>query len=164
MELVPNLIFFYHTMIASEQLLIEAEERSEGPLQAYFREHLEEERGHARWLAEDLQSVGIKVSETQIPVEAVEMVGSVYYMVFHVEPCALLGYMQALEREDWPLLPQWRKDHPPSLLRTLEYHAEHDPTHARDLKRIIGTLTTDQKALVEQTRNRTLHYLQRAFI
>lgn len=163
MELIPNLIFCYHTMVASEQLLIEAEKRSQGALQAYFRTHLEEERGHAGWLAEDLASAGIRVSETRIPVEAVEMVGSVYYMVFHVEPCALLGYMQALEREDWPMLPALEKEYPPSLLRTLKYHAEHDPRHARDLKRIVDTLTTEQKALVEQTRQRTFHYLKRAF-
>lgn len=163
MELIPNLIFCYHIMIASEQLLIEAERRSAGALRDYFLTHLEEERGHATWLAEDLASAGIRVSQTRIPVEAVEMVGSIYYMVFHVEPCALLGYMQALEREDWSLLEELEKSYPSSLLRTMKHHAEHDPLHAQALKRIIGTLTAEQQALVEQTRQRTFHYLIRAF-
>lgn len=162
MDFIRRLIFCYHAMVASEQLLIEAEKRSEGELKEYFRAHLEEERGHAQWLAEDLASVGIRVQHTRIPVEAVEMVGSVYYMVFHVEPCALLGYMQALEKEEWPQMAQWERNYPPSLLRTLKHHAEHDPQHARDLRRIIETLTPAQKALVEQTRTRTLHYLIRS--
>jgi hypothetical protein len=163
MDLIPNLIFCYHTIVASEDLLIEAAKRSEGPLEDYFREHLSEEKDHAQWLAEDLVSVGIRVWETQIPIEVVEMVGSVYYMVFHADPAALLGYMQVLEREDWPMLPQWEKDYPASLLRTVKHHAEHDPGHARKLRDIIETLEPERRALVEQTRQRTLHYLQRAF-
>lgn len=161
-DLVRRLIFFYHAMVASEQLLIEAEKRSSGALREYFEAHLEEERDHAQWLVEDLASVGIKVQNTLIPVEAVEMVGSVYYMVFHVEPCALLGYMQALEKEEWPQMAQWERDYPASLLRTLKHHAEHDPHHAQELKRIIETLTPEQKALVEQTRSRTIQYIIRS--
>src|SRR5277367_3957194 len=145
MDFISNLIFCYHTIIASEDLLIEAAMRSDGALEDYFRAHLAEEEGHARWLAEDLASVGIDVEKTRIPVEAVEMVGSVYYMVFHVDPRALLGYMQALEREEWPLMAQWEAEHPASLLRTLKHHAEHDPAHARELKRIIATLDAGQQ-------------------
>lgn len=161
-DLIPQLIFCYHCIVASEQLLDEAAKRSTGEFRAYFWTHLEEERGHARWLAEDLNSVGIRVEKTQLPVEAVEMVGSIYYLVFHVQPIALLGYMQALEREEWPMLAQWEKDYPASLLRTVKHHAEHDPDHAGELKRIIATLDAGQKSLVEQTRRQTLVYLERA--
>jgi hypothetical protein len=163
MELIPNLIFLYHCMIASESLLIEAEKRAEGTLKRYFAAHLEEERGHDCWLAEDLASVGILVKNTKIPLEAVEMVGTIYYMVFHVEPCALLGYMHVLERGEHPLMTQWESQYPASLLRTLKYHEEHDREHQAELDRIIETLSPTQKAIVAQTRERTLHYLLKVF-
>jgi hypothetical protein len=162
MDLIPQLIFCYHCIVASEQLLDEAAKRSVGELRGYFWKHGEEEHGHAQWLAEDLESVGVDVKRTPIPLEAVEMVGSVYYMVFHVEPVALLGYMQALEREKWPMMEQWEKDYPASLLRTVKHHAQHDPGHAKELKRIIEILDPGQKSLVEQTRRQTLIYLERA--
>jgi hypothetical protein len=162
MDFISNLIFCYHTIVASEDLLIEAARRSDGALEDYFREHLIEEENHAQWLGEDLASVGIDVRKTKIPSEVPEMVGSIYYMVFHADPAALLGYMQALEREEWPLMEQWEKDYPASLLRTLKHHAKHDPDHARELKRIIATLEPGRQALVEQTRQRTFHYLERA--
>jgi hypothetical protein len=163
MDLISNLIFLYHCVIASEQLLIEAAQRAVGPLQDYFRQHLEEERGHDRWLAEDLESIGVEVKRTVIPVEAMEMVGTVYYLVMHVDPVALLGYMQVMERGEHPQMKEWEAQYPASLLRTLKYHDEHDRDHRRDLERTIQTLTPNQKALVEQTRGRTLHYFQRAF-
>lgn len=164
MDIVANLVFLYHTMIASEQLLQMAAERSSGDLRTYFETHLKEERGHAEWLAEDLATIGIEAKRTKIPIEAVEMVGSVYYFILHVNPVALLGYMRVLEgspiaEKDLEALGQ---SYPKTLLRTLRYHAEHDKDHSAHLERIIETLKPDQLALVEQIECRTRGYLERA--
>jgi hypothetical protein len=163
MNLVPNLIFLYHAIIASERLLERAAERSTGELEAYFRAHLEQERGHDEWLAEDLASVGVEVKKTQIPVEAMEMVGCVYYLIEHVDPVALLGYMNALEHSpDDELMTRFERDYPASLLRTLRHHAIHDREHARDIREMILKTTPAQKLLITQTYTQTILYFQRA--
>jgi hypothetical protein len=161
--LIPNLVFLYHCIVASERLLERAVERSTGDLEAYFRAHLEEERGHDEWLAQDLASVGVDVKKTQIPVEAMEMVGCVYYLIEHVDPVALLGYMNALERSpDDDLMTRFEKNYPPSLLRTLRYHAFHDREHARDIRNMILKATPTQQQLITQTYTQTILYFQRA--
>ena len=162
-DLVCNLVFLWHCMRASEHLLEVGAEKSSGSLREYFLHHLEEERGHADWLAEDLATAGVTAARTKLPREAMEMVGSMYYLVLHVDPCALLGYMRVLE--SWPLdsvLEQLVAKHPPELLRTIRYHAEHDPAHLDDLKAQIARLTPQQRALVDQTSGITIEYLTRA--
>jgi rubrerythrin len=163
-ELVRNLIFVWHYIRASEHLLeCAAEQAKSTDLGSYFERHLEEERDHAQWLAEDLKSVGVDVRRTRVPREAVEMVGSVYYMIFHADPAALLGYMSVLE--GWDLhskLAQWERGYPASLLRTIKLHAHNDPAHAADLQGVIDSLPPERRALVEQTRSITIEYLQRA--
>lgn len=163
MNLVPNLIFLYHVVVASERLLERAAERATGDLRAYFLAHLEEERGHEEWLAQDLASIGVAVKKTLIPPEAMEMVGCVYYLIEHVDPVALLGYMSAMERSPSDdLMGRWEKEYPPSLLRTLRYHAVHDREHARGIHRMILKTTPAQKKLITQTYNQTILYFQRA--
>jgi hypothetical protein len=150
-------------MKASENLLVMAASQASGDLREYFERHLEEERGHAQWLAEDLDSIGVDVERTQLPREAVEMVGSVYYMIFHADPAALLGYMAVLEGwEMQPQLAQWEKQYPASLLRTVKFHAQEDPGHAAELQSVIYSLPPERRALVEQTRSMTIDYLRRS--
>lgn len=163
MELIPNLIFLYHCMVASEHLLQEAAGRSVHGLKYYFLKHLQDERGHAEWLAEDLASIGIQVRKTRIPVEVLEMVGSVYYLIFHVDPAALLGYMQFMESGSPQRLPEWEKAYPASLLRTLKYHLEHDPAHLREINEVIGGMSSEQQALIAQTHQQSRQYFLRAF-
>lgn len=163
MGLIANLIFLYHAMVASERLLERAAMHASGELEAYFLRHLEEERGHHVWLAEDLASVGVEVRKTQIPLEAMEMVGCVYYLVEHVDPVALLGYMWAMERSpDDVTMTRLEKEHPASLLRTLRHHALHDREHARELARMIAALDAERARLVSQTYQQTQLYCQRA--
>jgi hypothetical protein len=162
-DLVPNLIFVWHCIRASEHLLECAIARSSGELADYFCRHLEEERGHATWLAEDLRSVSVEVSRTRIPREAMEMVGSLYYLIFHVDACALLGYMRVLE--SCPIkdkLERLEAEYGPELLRTMRYHAEHDPHHLLGITFQTERLTSQQRSLVDQTSGITIEYLQRA--
>lgn len=163
--IVENLVFLWHVMRAAENLLLMSiAQTPEGALQTYLVNHLAEERGHSDWLAEDLASVGVNVRRTPIPQAATEMVGTVYYMIFHADPAALLGYMRVLE--SWPM-PEERfreleREYPPSLFRTARFHAKHDPAHLADLDAMIAALPPERRALVDQTSTMTLQYIRRA--
>jgi hypothetical protein len=163
--LIANLIFMYHVIIASERLLREAidETRDNPPLRAYLERHLVEEHGHAQWLAEDLQCVNIDVHSTCAPLLAVQMAGSLYYLIFHAHPAALLGYMAVLE--SWPMdkarFAELGRPYPPQLLRTLNHHIDHDPEHWKDLQEMIE-LVPEHRALIEQVASMTRNYLLEA--
>lgn len=163
--LIRNLIFLYHVIVASENLLVVAAMSCKDQmLREYFERHLLEERDHAQWLAEDLASVEVDVRTMPIPPLAREMVGSIYYAIFHVDPAALLGYMKVLE--SWPLneerLEQLERQYPASLLRTVRHHAQHDPAHIESLCAVINALPSDQRELIEHSRSMTHEYLLRA--
>jgi hypothetical protein len=160
-----NLVFLYHVIVASESLLIQAARRAKsGALADFFTRHLREERDHDRWLEEDLLSLGIVAKRTAVPIEAVEMVGFVYYFVMHVDACCLLGYMLLLEGTPWSIerIEQYEARFGKAALRTLRHHAEHDPAHAKAVRATIETLTPMQKRLVAQTFKQCLKYLGRA--
>jgi pyrroloquinoline quinone (PQQ) biosynthesis protein C len=161
---VQNLIWLFHVVRASENLLVQAEAQADGPLREYFKQHLGEERGHAEWLREDLRSVGIDVLSTRPMPIAREMVGSIYYLIFHSDPAALLGYMQVLEGQAENLarmLPQLEAEHPASLLRTLKHHAAEDPGHFAELLAMIDELPEGRRAIIEETAEMTRNYLSR---
>jgi len=147
---LANLTFLYHTMRASENLLRVAIANTEpGKLHDYFVEHLEEETGHAEWLASDLQTAGIEVASTPVPRYAVEMVGTQYYLIQHVGSAALLGYMVLMECFPISLagVEALEAAHGKDLMRTIRYHAEHDIDHGADLLDMIDSLTEQQQVL-----------------
>lgn len=161
-SLLANLLFLYHTMKASEQMLTLAVEKSKGNglLEKYFREHLEEERGHEKWLAEDLKHADILVEETSASTNAAAMCGSIYYHLYHGDPSALLGYMLLMEGR--PLsregLLQLEKLHGKELLRTLRYHVEHDQGHAQRLKGLIDRLPEKSQEVVREAAMCSAHF------
>lgn len=162
--LIPNLIFVYHTIVASENLLRVAIAQTVDPhLKAYFERHLEEERDHAKWLAEDLQCVNIEVGETEPPLISVQMAGSIYYLIYHAQPSALLGYMRVLE--SWPMdkarFARMAEAYPKGLLRTLNHHIDHDPDHLEDLLAVIA-LVPEHAKLIDDVSVMTRNYLKQA--
>jgi pyrroloquinoline quinone (PQQ) biosynthesis protein C len=161
---VANLIWLYHVVKASENLLVQAAAQADAALREYFEHHLEGERGHAEWLREDLLSVGVDVLSTKPLPIAREMVGSIYYLIFHSDPAALLGYMSVLEGQADNLarmLPELEAEHPASLLRTLKHHAVEDPRHFAELTAVIDKLSEDRRAIVNETAEITRNYLGR---
>lgn len=134
----------YHAMVAVEDLLELAAAQSEGSLRRYFLAHLQEEAGHAKWLRQDIGDVGTP------PTLVVGMVGRQYYLIRHVSPCALLGYMVLMECFPTPMeaLEKMETAHGPEMFRTLRHHAEHDPEHGQDVLRQIDALTDSEKTIV----------------
>jgi hypothetical protein len=164
LPLLANLVFVYHAIKASRNLcLVATEEEHDKDIVAYLEHHAEEEKDHDRWLREDLKSEGIDPEKTTIPASVVEMVGGLYYLIYHVEPAALLGYM--LVMESFPLskevLESLETVHGTALLRTLRYHSEHDPEHSDTLKFVIEQLPEHRRWIVSQTAIKTAHYIGR---
>lgn len=144
-NVVANLVFIHQVITASEGLLEAAVEASEGELQEYFISHLEEERGHEKWLAADLMTQGVDVKTVPLSRKAVEMAGSQYYLIKHVNPSCLLGYMAVLE--GFPVEIQaveiLESLHGKDLFKTLRYHCEHDLEHRKELFAMIDKFPSD---------------------
>lgn len=143
--LILNLVWLHQVVVASENLmaLAAAEAHSAAKVfRAYMTAHLEEERHHAEWLADDLRTVGVDVRKLPLNRSAVELAGSQYYLIHHVSPAAILGYMAVLEGFTFPLdmLEQLEAIHGKELLRCLRYHAENDIEHRKELFKVIDQL------------------------
>lgn len=131
---------------ASEGLLEEAAQQ-ESPCQAYFAEHLDEERGHARWLEQDIKNLG--ADPCGLDYAAVAFAGSQYYLIKHVSPLALLGYMAVLE--GYPMSDEHIakiEELYPDSAHTLKYHAIHDKDHRAELMRQLELVPDELHDLV----------------
>lgn len=158
-KLIANLVFSHQVITASERLLEEAAEESEGDLRRYYLSHIEEERDHAKWLADDLKTAGIEVGSQPLMRLAVEMAGTQYYLIKHVHPAALLGYMATLEGMPFDLeaLEVLEEAHGRDILRTLRYHAENDLEHRKELFRVIES--APQQDIIRLSALQTARYL-----
>lgn len=156
----------HQVISASENLLraaIEACDCSEfgNILSVYYQSHLAEERGHEKWLADDLASAGVDIKAMPLSLKAVEMAGTQYYLIHHVHPVSLLGYMAVLEGNSISneRLEELESIHGKSLLRTLRYHAEHDIEHIKDLNIILAKVPEEIEHHVRNSANQTMKYM-----
>lgn len=154
------LAFIHDVIVASEHILEGAAERSTGELRRFFSEHLEEERGHAEWLEEDLASASIDLAARLVVTEAVAMAGSQYYLIQHIDPVAVLGYMAVLEC--FPMskeqVEKLEAIHGEKLCRTLRYHATHDVQHGADVLKMINAIPNERLGIVLQNAAQTALY------
>src|SRR5262249_4623346 len=127
---IAFLKFAHGLMRASGPLLEIAAARSKDALHEYYSEHLAEERHHADWLEEDLATLGEYPPKIDHAVAATA--GAQYYYLEHVGPHALLGYMAAMEFRPMPLaeVEMLEQTYGMPAMRTVRYHATHDPAHA----------------------------------
>ena len=155
---IANMMFMHGLMVASEDLIDVAlsTNRCELPLIEYFTTHREEERDHAQWLRDDLESVGITIP--RVHWQAASIAGTQYYLIKHVSPHALIGYMAALEHKPMPLVTvaELEKRYGKSLLRTVRYHSEHDIDHTRDLLAFVRSASFLDMPLITETTTKTL--------
>jgi hypothetical protein len=119
-----------------------------GPLAAYLRTHIAEERGHDDWLLEDLALLGVAEPDVLLAPALREdiaaLVGTQYYLIRHSHPACLLGYIAVLEgcppdagvAALLPALTGW----PAPAFRTVARHAALDPGHEQELVDVLGAL------------------------
>jgi pyrroloquinoline quinone (PQQ) biosynthesis protein C len=113
----------------------------------YMGIHVEEERGHDRWLLEDIQTLGFEEQEilqSQPCAAVVNLIGAQYFWMTHVHPVAIMGYMILMEGYA-PVTSQLedirvRSGAPASAFRCLQRHAEDDPGHLADLNRTLDSM------------------------
>jgi len=163
--LIHNLIWMYQVIVASENLMElarDAAPEASRVFHKYMRTHLEEERGHAKWLADDLATLGVDVRYMPLNRSAVELVGTQYYLINHVSPAAILGYMAVLEGFPFPLdvLEQLEAIHGVEPLRCLRYHAENDIEHRKELFKVIDHINDPS---IHSNALRTQQLLNEAF-
>jgi heme oxygenase len=73
---------------------------SHPPLAQYLFRHAEEELGHDKWAASDLQDLGLSPADIRgiVPSSAcARMIGLEYYYAAHANPVGLFGWMFVLE-------------------------------------------------------------------
>lgn len=163
---IGNMLFVHACMVASESLIEEAlKQELPGHLRDYFERHIEEERGHEKWLEEDLKTLGVT---PQLDWTAAQIAGTQYYLIKHVDPKALLGYMAALEcrpakLEDIEYLESLYGE---KALRCMRFHAIHDQDHGKELLDVIESFD-DQDIIVRNAEltasvlENTLNHIQK---
>ena len=159
-KLLPHILGFLHQVIITTEPLLELAASKESHLKSYFIKHLEEERGHDKWLAEDLKSIGLDVNKIPYDSMAAALAGSQYYIINHVNPVGFLGYMLFLEGHpmDLNLVSELEEIYGRMACRTLRYHAENDIDHGSELMAIVETLSQQERDLIEVNRQQTLFW------
>jgi hypothetical protein len=169
---IANLILVHDTIVASEQLLVEAAKsinllpRSSfhKRLGGYYRSHLDEERDHVKWVREDLKSAGVNVPAELPNKWAMAMAGSQYYLLKHAHPAALLGYMAVLEGDPTPVevVESLEQAYGKQLLRCVRIHAIKDLEHRKELFEVIDDTPESLRDLIAYSTNNTLDYMIQA--
>jgi hypothetical protein len=166
-DMLDHLAFWYQVILASEALLRDAIHildtmeggEFERELRNFYAEHLEDERDHAAWLREDLGGHPVNLH-----FGAAQLAGMAYYLVRHLHPVALMGYMQALECTPIPMdyVEAVEREHGKDAARTLRHHAEEDPNHAKELEAF--PIPGEWRALVESTRKQTRLIVETTYV
>lgn len=117
------------------------------PLCKYLESHIPEERGHAEWVLEDLEVIGLDRSlllERMPPATVASLVGAQYYWIEHVHPVALIGYLAIMEANP-PSLDAVADlvaatGFPAAAFRSMRLHAQLDIQHRQGLYRAMDRL------------------------
>lgn len=164
---LSELVFIHNCCIASEQLLIEAKiwcgrygDSFTKYLEKYYEGHLEEERGEIEILNDDLRNSGLDWSKTPINPAAIAMIGSQYYMLKHVHPVCLLGYMAIQEMDPTPIeiIERLENLHGKEILKFSRLHAVKDIDHAKELVQLVDAIPEGLKNLVRYSVDNALEY------
>ena len=161
-ELYPVYLKHMHFMVRSAVPLMDAalsvlaalpsEDPLADPLINYLLKHREEERGHDRWLLQDLEAIGgdpEEVTEAIPPSEAAQLVGVQYYWLRHAHPVSLLGHMAAIEGYHPPKgLAQTLSDrtgYPLAGFRAIKRHETLDIHHKAELHDLLDNLPLTER-------------------
>lgn len=163
--MADNLVFSYHTICASEPMLRECALNLDpsSPFLSYFVHHLAEEKNHVFWLRRDLANADISIINRRLQFDAAELAGPQYYLIRHVSPLAVLGYLAVLEcfPMDPVILDALESIHGKEMFHTLRYHSEHDPEHGADVLEQIDKVAPEMQPVIAENAIRTVSKLVR---
>lgn len=170
---LKNLVFIYHTSVATEKLLMDAAIKAISKVEhtdiglfierihEYYHKHSAEEKDESEVLLQDLQSVRVYPG---LPDRyAMAMIGSQYYMINHLHPVCLLGYLAVQEadftkKETVDILADLYGE---NLCRFMRMHVERDPEHARELGELIEEVPKPlQQFVIFSADNVLMHYAE----
>lgn len=168
--LIKELLFVHNCCVASEDLLLDARVFSNSYsdsftkyLKKYYEDHLEEERDELKILTDDLNAAQIDWNATPLNLAAIAMVGSQYYLIRHVHPVCLLGYMAIQEMDPTPIefIERLETLHGADILKFARLHAIKDIDHAKELAQLINSVPDKLKGLVRYSTDNALLYYGR---
>jgi hypothetical protein len=119
------------------------------PLIAFFSRHMDEERGHDRWVAADLAALGHDTAQLKdaLPIPAVAaLIGAQYHLIAAVHPITLLGCIAVLECDpptDALLAHVRGVIGQLDAMVTLAGHAVSDAEHGADVFALLDSLRLD---------------------
>ena len=156
-DLYPVYLATMHGIVRSAVPLLEAalgrarelapDDEVAAGLVPYLAHHAPEERGHDRWLLEDLEALGVDRADVlrRIPSPRVAaLVGAQYYWLRHHHPVSLLGHMAFVE--GYPPQPGFSErlreatGHPAAAFRAIRRHEHLDIRHRQELYDAIDGL------------------------
>jgi len=165
-SILKNLIFLHDIVVASEELLREASlsckhtnDQFSRLLYDYYQNHLIEEVGHLQWLKDDLASANV---DPEFPNRfATTIVGAQYYLIKHVHPASLLGYLIVMEGDpiSAETLEYLEKIHGNKLFGFLQLHSTKDIEHRRELFEVIDMAPCNLHKVIEESLLITLQEL-----
>jgi len=142
------------------------------PVVRYLGRHIDEEAGHDGWLLDDLERLGwprARVTHRTPLSETLLMVGLQRQHIEDGRPLSLLGYIYALEAVPWSkvYLQQLQREHqlPQGCLSSLIAHAEEDPGHGVEIRRLLDHRVTDPgvRRLIASSAQATLDLVARLY-
>lgn len=135
---------YYRAMLVLQEQVMRASEdllQISSTTHPYLKKHVEEERGHHRWIVEDLLHLDVIASHEPQILEIAQMVGAQYYHLICGNPWAFFGYLAFLEGYPAPKEAIERvKAAFPRSVRTAEYHSQHDIEHRAELVEVLNSL------------------------
>src|SRR5215469_4548304 len=167
-----SLEFLYFCCIASEELLLDGAKAAESRedlfsrhLGTYYRAHFEEEKGEIALLVKDLAFIGINPRASAPNPIAMGMIGSQYYMIKHLHPVCLLGYMAIQEADPTKVevIEKLEEAHGKGLFSFLRLHAVKDLEHRKDLIALIDQVPSALRQPVIESTDNALAYLGRFY-
>jgi hypothetical protein len=165
--LLENLKFLYHACKASEELLLDGGLFCEGyddeftrGLGKYYEEHYHEEKDELRILIKDLEKSGINAAELPWDRVAMQMIGTQYYLIKHVHPVCLLGYMAIQEANPTDMeVVKWLESKHGKILNFIHLHAVKDLEHRKELIEILNSVPKEKEPLVIDSVENALWHL-----
>jgi len=166
--IIASLKFLYFLALPTERLLKEAGQETDAltdpytvQLHDYYVRHLVEESGEIDLLISDLASVDVDARALQPNFGAIAMIGTQYYLMKHIDPICLLGYMAVAEAcpVSLELVEKLEELHGKDLFKFLRLHAVADLEHRKELIDLIDACPEEKQHLILWSSEVTLKYL-----